>query len=53
MLLIEDNDMVEQLAPQRADQAFAIGILPRRMRGRDDFLDSQELSCESGGMTGS
>jgi hypothetical protein len=33
--LAEDDDVVETLAPNRADQAFGEGILPRASGGRE------------------
>jgi hypothetical protein len=39
--LVQDEDMVETLFPDRADQAFREGILPRASGSREDFLDLQ------------
>ena len=44
VLLIEDDDVIEAFAPDRADDAFDIGVLPRRSRRGDDRLDGQRLS---------
>jgi hypothetical protein len=41
--LAENNDMVQALAPHRADEALSKGILPRPVRGREDFLDTHVL----------
>lgn len=38
MSLIEDYDMIKQLAVQRTNYLFHIGILPRRCGSRDDLL---------------
>ena len=43
MGLVEDDDVIEALAAQGADEAFDIGILPRRPRRRLDFADPQGL----------
>ena len=34
--LIGDDDVIETFAPDRADDAFDIGVLPRRSRRGDD-----------------
>jgi hypothetical protein len=39
--LIQDDDVVQALAANRADQALDIGILPRRSRSREDFANAQ------------
>jgi hypothetical protein len=36
--LIEDDDVIETFATDRADDAFNIGVPPRRSRRDDDFL---------------
>jgi len=41
--LTEDDDMVEAIAPHRADEPFHEGILPRTVGCREDFLDPQAL----------
>ena len=33
--------MVQALAANRADQALDIGVLPRRLRSREDFANAQ------------
>ena len=43
VLLIEDDDVIEAFAPDRADDAFDIGVLPRRSWRGDDLLDSHRL----------
>ena len=43
MGLVEDDDVIEALAAQGADEAFAIGILSRRPRRSLDFADPQGL----------
>jgi hypothetical protein len=37
---MQDDDVVQALAANRADQALVIGILPRRSRGREDFANA-------------
>ena len=37
--LIEDDNVIEAFATDRADDAFDIGVLPRRSRRGDDLLD--------------
>ena len=39
--LAQDEDMVETLSADRADQAFHEGILPRAAGSREDCLDLQ------------
>jgi hypothetical protein len=41
--LIEDEDVIEAFAADRADDAFDIGVLPRRSRRGDDLLDGRRL----------
>jgi hypothetical protein len=41
--LAQDEDMVETLSADRADQAFGEGILPRASGSREDFLDLHAL----------
>jgi hypothetical protein len=38
MALAQDEDMVETLAPDRADKPFHEGILPRTLGDREDFM---------------
>ena len=38
---IQDDDMVRALAANRADQVLDIGILPRRLRSREEFANVQ------------
>jgi hypothetical protein len=39
----EDDNVVETVAPDRADQAFGERILPRAVRCREDFVDVHAL----------
>ena len=39
--VVEYDDVIEALAPDRADQALDIGILPGRARGGKYFLDGK------------
>src|SRR5262245_17974819 len=41
--LAEDEDMIETLSPDRADEAFPEWILPRTSGSREDFLDLHAL----------
>ncbi len=43
--LVEDEDMVETLAPNGADQPFDISILPGRTSSREDFVDAHGARC--------
>jgi hypothetical protein len=43
MTLAEDDDMVQALAPDRADEPLREGILPRAVRGRENLLDPHAL----------
>jgi len=38
--LAQNDDMVQALAPDRADESLREGILPRAVRGRENFTDS-------------
>jgi hypothetical protein len=38
---IQDDEVVQALAANRADQALDIGILPRRSRSRENFANAQ------------
>jgi hypothetical protein len=39
----ENQNVIQTLAPDRADEPLREGILPRAVRGREDFLDPQAL----------
>jgi hypothetical protein len=41
--LAEDDDMVQALAPDGADEALREGVLPRAVRRRQDFTDAHAL----------
>jgi hypothetical protein len=41
--LAEDEDMVKTLSPDRADEAFREGILPRTSGSREHFWDLHTL----------
>lgn len=47
--LIEDDDMIEAFATDRADDAFDVGVLPRRSRRGDDLLDGHRLDTVAEG----
>ena len=49
--LAQDEDMVETLSPDRADQAFGEGILPWASGGREDFLDPHALHALAEGVS--
>jgi hypothetical protein len=38
---MQDDDVVQAFAANRADQALDIGILPRRLRSGEDFANAQ------------
>ena len=39
----KDEDMIQTLAPDRADEPLREGVLPRTVRRRQDFTDSHAL----------
>ena len=43
VVFAEDENMMQTLAPDRPDEPLREGILPRAVRGREDFLDPQAL----------
>ena len=43
VVFAEDENMIPTLAPDRTDEPLREGILPRAVRGREDFLDPQAL----------
>jgi hypothetical protein len=43
VLFAKHDDMIETLAPNRADKPLRAGVLPRAVRGREDFLDPHAL----------
>ena len=43
--LIEDDDVIETFAPDRATDALDIGVLPWRSRCSDDLLDRHRLEA--------
>ena len=49
--LIEDDDVIETFAPDRADDALDIGVLPWRSRCGDDLLDRHRLNTIAEGLT--
>ena len=51
MTLIEDDDVIETFSTDRADDAFNIGVLPRRSRRGDDLLDGHRLNTIAEGPT--
>src|SRR5947208_1414597 len=40
MLLAEDNDVIKAVPPDRADQPFAVAVLPWRSRGGRPIADA-------------
>jgi hypothetical protein len=48
--LIEDDDVIETFAADRADDALDIGVLPRRSRCGDDLLDRHRLDTITEGL---
>ena len=49
--LIEDDDVIETFAADRADDALHIGVLPRGSRCSDDLLDTHRLDSITEGLT--
>jgi hypothetical protein len=49
--LIEDDDVIEAFAADRADDALDIGVLPWRSRCSDDLLDCHRLDTIAEGLT--
>ena len=47
--LIEDDDVIEAFAADRADDALDLGVLPRRSRRGDDLLDGHRLDTVAEG----
>jgi hypothetical protein len=43
VLLAEDDDVIQTLAPDGADEALCEGVLPRAVRRRQDFTDAHAL----------
>ena len=41
--LAEHDDVVRTVPTDRTDESFQVGILPRRMFGRQDFLNTEAL----------
>jgi len=39
----QHDDVIEALAPDRSDEAFDVGVLPRRTRRRQHFLNADGL----------
>jgi hypothetical protein len=48
--LVEDDDVIETFAADRADDAFDVGILPWRSRRGDDLLDRHRLDTIGEGL---
>ena len=48
--LIEDDDVIETFATDRAGDALDIGVLPRRSRRGDDLLDGHRLDTSAEGL---
>ena len=46
--LIEDDDVIEAFATDRADDALDIGVLPWRSRCSDNLLDRHRLDAITG-----
>ena len=43
--LAENDDVIQAFAPDRADESLGEGILPRAVRGRENFTDTD--TCPS------
>jgi hypothetical protein len=48
--LVEDDDVIETVAPDRADDALDIGVLPGRSRCGDDLRDRHRLNTIAEGL---
>jgi len=48
--LAQDEDVVETVSPDRADETFREGILPGAAGGREDFLDLHTLHALAEGV---
>ena len=49
--LAQDEDIVETLSPDRADEAFREGVLPRTSGSSEDFFDPHALHTLTEGVT--
>jgi hypothetical protein len=49
--LAQNDDMVQALAPDRADESLREAILPRAVRGRENFTDSHARHTLPEGVT--
>ena len=47
--LIEDDDVIETFAADRADDALDVGVLSRRSRRGDDLFDGHRLDTVAEG----
>src|SRR6266704_5840519 len=47
MPLVEDDDLIERIAPDTPDEPLAVGILPRTARGDLDFFAQFIAVCSS------
>src|SRR5882672_7761920 len=45
VLLAEDDDVIQTLTPNGADEALREGVLPRAVRRRQDFTDAHALEA--------
>jgi hypothetical protein len=45
VLLVEDNQVIETLAANTADDPFDVRALPRRVRRRQDLLDAEAFDA--------
>jgi hypothetical protein len=43
MTLVEDDDLIQALPPDRADHALDVSVLPRLAWRRDDLSDSHRI----------
>jgi hypothetical protein len=50
VMLIEDDDVIETFAADRADDSLDIGVLPRRSRCGDNLLDRHRLDTITKGL---
>ena len=45
VLFAEDDDVIQTLAPDGADEALGEGVLPRAVRRRQDFTDANAFEA--------
>ena len=46
MMLIEDDDVIQTFTADRTNDAFDVGVLPRRARRSNNLLDTHHTRCD-------